>query len=221
MSKFYKRRRVILGIVVLLAFLISGCASPRSEKILLNEVKVASSNDLNIKDMRPVDTANSTDVDTSMGVGERILEKSIEPPIVDAAKHYLTEFFVSQSYMQYQSLSIELLELDVAHVKGRAAPINNPAPVPGVGVVGAILGGFFIQAIENFRTPDSVVVEALLKFDNKKIKCNGAYQVKDRTYSEAISLALRSAMYSCAVPMIPESFNPKNSNIVEGMNVIK
>lgn len=218
-------RSAFVFAIVMMAFL-SGCATSKPEKITLAEVNRTAYKDLVIKDSRIVEIANSTEVDTFMGVGERVSESLIEPSLLESARFYLGDFFSLQSYSQYGNLPIELLELDVAQVKGRAAPINNPPPVPGVGALAAVLAGFVIQGIENFRVPDSLVIEVILKSKDKKFKCNGSQQIKHRTYDEALSLSLRSAMYSCGALMLTDNATPivkelKTDNFVDGMNIIK
>jgi hypothetical protein len=226
MSTFLINYRSAFVFAIILMTFLSGCATSKPEKITLAEVNRTAYKDIVIKDSRIVEKANSTDVDTFMGVGERVSESLIEPSLLDSARFYLGDFFSLQSYSHYSNLSIELLELDIAQVKGRAAPINNPAPVPGVGVLAAVLAGFVIQGIENFRVPDSLVTEVVMKSKDKRFKCNGSQPIKHRTYDEALSLSLRSAMYSCGALMLTNNATPavkelKTDSFVDGMNIIK
>ena len=180
MSEQFKNR-LSIAFIAFTIFFSCGCTTTKPEKITLVEINRNAYKDIAIKDGRKVEKDTSADIDTFMGVGDRVSETLIDPPLLDAAKFYLGEFFQTQSFLHYQKLPIELVALDVAQVKGRAAPINNPAPVPGVGVLAAVLAGFVIQGIENFRVPDSLVAEVIFKVNDKKFKCNGAQQVKHRT----------------------------------------
>jgi hypothetical protein len=201
-------RFAVYNLAFLSAALLAGCAStPKLDALAGEQYKFDQPTLVEIVDARRNTPSLEEKVDTSLGVGDRIDPKIINPPAYDTFKELLQDKLSQRGYTRTVGDFVALETFDIAYVQGRGTA-QSVAQSPGVaGVAGSaglygLAGVVIVQLFENWRAnvnaPSQIMTVLKMTHRGRVVACEGLGYIAKDDYSAALQQSLRSASYECA-----------------------